>query len=237
MQSDLVARCGGASLQAAQAHRLGLPPRRQGDRDDPGPVHPGRGGRVGHHDARPARQVGEASSPHRRPADGAGAASCAGTTCTARSRPTSVRWVDNMTTRWASCTTTTGADQALRPVADDAGLGGRLRAAPRAGPPDRAQPQQAVLALGRPLPARPSGPRATSRAWPTPPRSTSSPAPRSRSRGSAAATGAQRCRPSSIISTMSGSSVGSSSTGHQRTSSDSSLASRLGVGAQQRPGT
>ena len=37
--------------------------------------------------------------------------------------PTSVRWVDNMTTRWASCTTSTGRDPALRPVADDAGRG------------------------------------------------------------------------------------------------------------------
>ena len=61
------------------------------------------------------------------------------------------------------------ADPALRPAAGDAGLGGRLRAAARAGAPDRAEPQQARSGTGSTATRRPSGPRATSRASPTRP--------------------------------------------------------------------
>ena len=93
-------------------------------------------------------------------------------------RPTSVRWVDNMTTRWASCTTSTGEIRLSDRLQTAAGLGGRLRAAPRAGPPDRARATASGSGTGSTATRAPSARRATSRASPTRSRWTSRPATR-----------------------------------------------------------
>src|SRR5690606_794014 len=50
-------------------------------------------------------------------------------------------------------------DPDLRAAAGDAGLGARLRAAARAGAPDRAQPRQLLLGAGEPVPEDRTGTR------------------------------------------------------------------------------
>ena len=178
----------------------------------------GRGGAVGRDHARAARGPGASQHSLRTTSCGTVPSACRRATCRVGRRPSSVRWVTNQRTRWGSCTVAGRLDPAVRPAAGHAGVGGRLRAAARAGPPARAVPRSRVLGAARPTTPTSSGRAAFSTA------------------------GRSRCsRPASRTETASAPARGpgvaprhrsrraAPSTGNQRTSSDSLTDPRLRV--------
>ena len=76
-----------------------------------------------------------------------------------RAYPASVRWVDTMTTRWASCTLEDAAIRVSSRLRSMPTLGARLRARPRARAPARPRARSEVLGARRPVPAHRAGPR------------------------------------------------------------------------------
>ena len=164
LASRHAARGGGAPLPR---RRRTVSAYREGDKDrgaDPRPLHPRRGGRVGRDRCWPGSSRPEAPAPaHRRRPDAARAARSADDYLDGLAEPAVGALGRQPAHPLGLVHARRPHDPALARLQDDAGLGGRLRARPRARPPARAGPQRAVLAWVDRYP-RPSGPRATSRA-------------------------------------------------------------------------